>query len=197
MQSLTTIRRAEYAHAVIIFSLWISLPALSAGEEAFRFDADIGIAANRSGKACLTIHNSGLAAGERVILVNPFKQTFAEARVRRRATDTCRDKADIDTAPATERYELRLVKGSLPSSGPAIAVFRPRSRLNRRGKDLAGDIDADGEPEYFRSCGSSEGLHLTVWSGSPLKGVLRWHHYYYLGYDIEPTCSDQEMPKER
>ena len=157
----------------------------------------IGIAANISGKACLTIHNNAVVPGERVVLVNPFKQVLAEARVRRRATDSCRDKGDVDTDPAPERYELRIVKGKLPPSGPAIAIIQSKSGLKRRGKDIAGDFDGDGEPEYFRSCGSSEGLHLTVWSGAPLMGTLRWHHYYYLGYDIEPTCTEQEMPKDR
>jgi hypothetical protein len=151
---------------------------------------------HRSGKVCLTIHNRGLTAGDRVTLVNTFNQTFAEARVVRRAVDICQDNSDVDTGPAAERYEIRIVKGKLPPSGPAIAVYQPKGRLNRKGNNLTGDIDQDGELEYFRSCGSSEGLHLTVWSGSPLQGRLRWHHYYYLGYEIKPTCTEQEMPQE-
>lgn len=34
-----------------------------------------------------------------------------------------------------------------------------------------------------------EGLHLTVWTGEPLKGKSRWHAYYYLGYDTEANCT--------
>ena len=30
------------------------------------------------------------------------------------------------------------------------------------------DLDGDGQPETFRQCSSAEGLHFTVWSGTPL-----------------------------
>ncbi|HEX9108921.1 MAG TPA: hypothetical protein VF832_16860, partial [Longimicrobiales bacterium] len=44
-------------------------------------------------------------------------------------------------------------------------------------------------PERFRACTSMEGVHLTIWSGPPLRGRLRWHRYFYLGYDVEPSCT--------
>jgi hypothetical protein len=44
-----------------------------------------------------------------------------------------------------------------------------------------------------RSCTSQEGLHLTAWSGTPLTSQRLWHQYYYLGYDVEPSCDDREV----
>lgn len=44
----------------------------------------------------------------------------------------------------------------------------------------------------IRSCSSHEGLHLTVWSGAPLSSERLWHRYYYLGYDLEPTCDSRD-----
>lgn len=39
----------------------------------------------------------------------------------------------------------------------------------------------------FASCSTSEGIQF-----SALKyNAVIWHGYYYLGYDIEPTCQDQ------
>jgi hypothetical protein len=55
------------------------------------------------------------------------------------------------------------------------------------------DIDGDGVIERFSSCASSEGLHLTVSSGEPPKGVEIWHAYYYLGYDTEADCPPEEQ----
>jgi len=44
----------------------------------------------------------------------------------------------------------------------------------------------------IRACTSSEGVHLTAWNGKPLAGERLWHQYIYLGYDVEPTCSEQD-----
>jgi hypothetical protein len=44
-----------------------------------------------------------------------------------------------------------------------------------------------------RACASSEGLHLTGWSGIPLRSERLWHQYYYLGYDVEPDCEDADV----
>ncbi|MCI0689673.1 MAG: hypothetical protein L0Y54_20920 [Sporichthyaceae bacterium] len=44
----------------------------------------------------------------------------------------------------------------------------------------------------FRACTSSEGLHLTAWSGTPLQSTRIWHRYYYLGYDVEPSCVEAD-----
>jgi hypothetical protein len=52
------------------------------------------------------------------------------------------------------------------------------------------DLDGDGIVESFRACLSSEGLHLTVWSGLPLEGERRWHRYHYLGFELDPSAQD-------
>ncbi|MFN0061548.1 MAG: hypothetical protein ACKVPX_03415 [Myxococcaceae bacterium] len=46
----------------------------------------------------------------------------------------------------------------------------------------------------FRECTSAEGVHVTVWEGTPLKSRLRWHGYWYAGYDLEPNCEPGEVP---
>jgi hypothetical protein len=54
------------------------------------------------------------------------------------------------------------------------------------------DLDGNGTPEGFRSCASGEGLHLTVWYGEPLTTARLWHGYFYLGYDTESDCLEQD-----
>lgn len=50
-----------------------------------------------------------------------------------------------------------------------------------------------GERLYFRSCTSGEGMHLTMWSGTPLTGQRVWHRYHYLGYDVEADCKPKDF----
>ena len=57
---------------------------------------------------------------------------------------------------------------------------------------MIGDLDSDGIEESFRSCATEE-LHLTVWSDRSLTGIRKWHSYYHLGYDVEPTCTESEV----
>jgi hypothetical protein len=60
------------------------------------------------------------------------------------------------------------------------------------------DLDGDGHLELVRSCASSEGLHLTLWTVTrpgvaPDSGETpRWHAYFPLGYDVEPDCTARE-----
>ncbi|HSW40428.1 MAG TPA: hypothetical protein VLL97_13145 [Acidobacteriota bacterium] len=78
-----------------------------------------------------------------------------------------------------------------PASGvlPSIAVaIRGRFEVVRRGSAVILQTGKAVNPIRVRSCASSEGLHFTLWAGEPLKGTRLWHMYYYLGYDVEPTC---------
>ncbi len=52
---------------------------------------------------------------------------------------------------------------------------------------------ATGEPVTVRSCSSHEGIHLTAWRGKPLGGRRLWHVYWYLGYDVEPSCTEKDV----
>jgi hypothetical protein len=51
------------------------------------------------------------------------------------------------------------------------------------------DIDADGKLERFHSCTSREGVHYIV---SSVEGQQLWIAYVYLGYEVEPTCDDDD-----
>lgn len=62
----------------------------------------------------------------------------------------------------------------------------------QRGDTVTIAIEPGQPPTRFRVCASSEGLHATAWAGVPLASKRRWHAYYYLGYDIDPSCSDAE-----
>jgi hypothetical protein len=69
-------------------------------------------------------------------------------------------------------------KPSTRSLGPGVVAVR---------------LSAAQPEAQVRTCTSTEGLHLTVWSGAPLRSRRLWHQYFYLGYDVEPSCEDRDV----
>ncbi len=171
--------------------LFVSLhdPCTAAGKTAGTIASRLGVAVQKSGTACLYIHNPDLANGSPLILVllSP-PQSTTKAEVVRPAPPSC---SSIDTSDADlKSYEIRSSGGAPLPATPSIAVSGFSGPFQARGRSA--DINQDGQPEFFRFCASSDGLHLTVWSRKPLRGPRRWHQYYYLGYDVEPNCTPAE-----
>jgi hypothetical protein len=171
-------------------------PSTAAGKTTGTIASRLGVAVQKSGTFCLYTHNADLASGSPLILVllSP-PQSTTKAEVVRPAPPNC---SSIDTSdPDLKSYEIRSTgEAPLPAT-PSIAVSGFSGRFQTRGKHVTADINQDGQPEFFRSCASSDGLHLTVWSGKPLRGKRRWHQYCYLGYDVEPNCTPAETRTSR
>ena len=43
------------------------------------------------------------------------------------------------------------------------------------------------------SCTGTEGLLFRVWSRSRLQELEIWRRYFYLGYNVEPTCAERDF----
>jgi len=133
--------------------------------------------------------------GDRITVILPDAHAGLEARVTAGEPPAEQDarRCYLDDATRATRRALSLGQGQDRAPAVGIGVLRARTSL-QLGADLRADLDGDGKPESFKACTSSEGVHLTVWSGTPLKagGVRRWHAYYYLDYDTEPSCSPGE-----
>ncbi len=137
----------------------------------------------------LCMHHDGapLAAGATIWLVQPdTPQSLARAVPGTGACAPWPDRAEKALAP------LRVVGGALDRMRLSIAIVGWAGAPVLRGGIATADLDGDGVPERFRACTSSEGVHLTIWSGAPLTGRLRWHRYFYLGYDVEPDCTEAD-----
>lgn len=149
----------------------------------------LGLAVQSSGHVCLSIRNARLAPGTKISLVSPSEpQEVSRAEVLDAHSKPCSRMADRSEF----NYSLRVVTGTVENNLPLIAVVDDSISFKRRGRTVTANLDKGKEPVSFRSCTSSEGVHLTVWRGQPLKGVRLWHQYYYLGQDVEPTCTDQD-----
>lgn len=74
-----------------------------------------------------------------------------------------------------------------------FGIIASPSVFSTKGSEVVADLDGDGVCETFRDCTSHEGVHLTIWSGQPLKGSRWWHAYFYLGYETEPSCVERDF----
>lgn len=176
------------AYTVFIFAFGCG----EAEANAFNFQSQVGIVeVSSSNGMCLTIPNAMLVEGNRVRIVSPYKpQALAVAIVQKKLPRSCSQKRE--TSPNDSFYALRVVSGRLELGAVGIAVIGAKVNFKVPNGSANADLDGDGRKEYFRVCTSQEGLHLTIWSGRPLRGVRRWHWYYYLGYDVEPSCTSRE-----
>ena len=182
----------------IILAMLITCSCLLQGKpERFNFHSQLGVVdATAEGRLCLSISNPNLSEGTSVSFVLPYKpQRAVKAIIDQKVDRGCSKNPDTD--PNNSFYWLKLVgkKGTFDLSvpqPPAIGfVGSAAPVLVKRGIARA-DLNGDGTLEFFRICTSNEGNHLTVWSGEPLQGKKRWHSYYYLGYDVEPTCKKSD-----
>ena len=168
----------------------------SLGTEEFSFESQVGVVdTSVDRRLCLSIPNPHLSNHTRVNIVLPHKpQRVASAIIEERVTFSCSSNDFAD--PNGSFYWLKQVgKQTIDLSVPlpaAIAIIDAKKQIVVRRGIASGDLDGDGTREFFRTCTSSEGSHLTIWSGKPLTSRKRWHLYYYLGYDVIPTCKKKD-----
>src|SRR5262245_34017884 len=154
--------------------------------------APIGVAAvTRDGQICVAMPAPALAPRAALTLIQPDRpQLPLNASV-------------VQPSPACEPLERALVPGPyyLVQPSSAITADSPRLWVVLSGKVrtrrlasgvIAARLSAAHPAVGFRACTSTEGVHLTVWSGAPLVSQRLWHQYYYLGYDVEPSCGERD-----
>ena len=150
----------------------------------------IGVAErNKKNGFCINIDDV-LAPGTKVSVVWAYgRQAINRAVLGKALPGGCAMHADS----ARYSYVLTKTGGALPDTAIGIAIINPPTRYRIKRGRAEIDIDGDGQPEQFRICTSSEGLHLTVWTGVPLSGSKRWHQYYSAGYDLVPGCTAKDF----
>lgn len=177
----------------VIFLLAVACSSAQSQTKRFDFVSQLGVGELKSGaEPCLTIKNAKLPTGSMVHLVLlEESQTVLQAQVVKKLTESC--SKDPTTGNDDSFYSLRLSGPSPEVYELAIAIVNPVASLKVANGLVGSDLDGDGQREFFRECASNEGLHLTVWSGRPLKGKRRWHRYFYLGYDVEFNCTEKDF----
>ena len=138
----------------------------------------VGPVAN--GGICLSIGNPSLAVGATISLVDvPIPGEYHSADVLT-AQIVPKKPSSCDTDSLhyfqRDRDSLYLIRSARTGacSEFCFGVVAEVDQLHVRGQAVAADLDGDGVLETFRACTTREGVHLTVWSGEPLKGKRVW-----------------------
>jgi hypothetical protein len=152
-------------------------------------DERLGVAGSAGTSMCAVLQATDAHAGERVAVVDPDSpQRVLWATLERPLTDACATWQRRSDLPG-RAFVLALAPGSRSDEGFIGIVVRGTSSVaTRRAKVVARLMD--GSILRFHACTSSEGLHLSAWPSAHMAGQPLWHAYVYLGYDVEPTCSD-------
>ena len=185
-----------------VFLLTVAICLLSAEPEVadqtvgktvtFDYRSQIGVASVTSeNQLCLGISNPNLHPGERLTLVNAGKrQSIIKAKVRQKTDKPC-SAGDVGDEEV-HYYLLEVVSSQVEPGTLAVGITGTKAVFKVSRGIVSADLDSDGKSEYFRECASTEGIHLTVWSGGYPEGWRQWHRYFYLGYDVEPNCTARE-----
>jgi hypothetical protein len=92
----------------------------------------------------------------------------------------------MNAKPGISFYALETE--SVGSTDMGIGIVEPPASLAVVNGLARVDLNQDGQSEVFSSCATSEGIKFAVWTGKAYQGEPRWSGYYYLDYDLRPTC---------
>ena len=163
-------------------------------------DRDIGekIGIVDSNGKCFQTRNANLKPDNSISIIwlNRSSQKVLKAVVEGKLDKSCSRSADAGdgSGEMIHYYSLKL-NDKNTDNFPGIfglGIINPNENIRVKNKLASFDINGDEKLEFFRSCTSSEGVHLTIWKGKPLQGKRIWHAYYYLGYDTEPNCKKKD-----
>jgi len=180
----------------IAMHLSASTAAAAVDPKADGFDLanTIGVfAAKEQGVFCLSIKNPALKPGQTVTLIwTPIGKVTAKPEIRpgRIAGQLAAPCDPTNYVPDDSIYQLAADKFD---RGRVYFAIVGTVRDQRLSGTQASAILANAGRISFRSCTSMEGLHLFASSGEGLKSKTVWHSYYYLGYDVEPTCKEADF----
>ena len=154
----------------------------------FIYDVRLGVAEiEQQGEVCLTIKNAKLKPGDAVAIVST-EGAVEQAQVTAKLDKSCSH--DRNTQPDDIFYMLQLSKNRLPPSSLGLGIADYSGPFENTGEFVGfNTMRLAGSADFFSSCAGSEGVNLLVWNGRPREGTLEWHRYYYLGYDVEATCT--------
>ena len=140
---------------------------------------------------CFTAKETTLLPGTRATIVfTGVPQRSVVGRITERAKLPCIPGPPMPPADSMQ-YIAEMPRDTFDRSTP-IVVLGPIPKPEQRGDTVTIAIEPGQPPIRFRVCASTEGLHATAWAGVPVAATRRWHAYYYLGYDVDPTCSEAE-----
>lgn len=188
---------AQFRALLVCFAVGIGVMPIFAAQKTgdVQFDVvrDIGLfAAKQQAEFCLSMKNPALKRGQEMTLIwapvedHLFKPEIRYGRIVEKLSEPC-DPVNHSQGDASYRLDA----GKLERGRIYFAIVGWQNKMTIERSNVRGIV---GSSELsFRSCTSMEGIHFTIWRGEALTGKRLWHDYYYLGYDTEPTCKDEDF----
>ncbi len=153
--------------------------------------------------SCLAIVNDKLVAGEKVTAITlGGKQAVLKGAITGKATSgaSCfallEERRSANDNGARSFYAVAF-QGQMQTNMTAVGLVHSTQEPYAYNGTIRADIDGDGRNEIFGSCQATEGIFFYVWSEADERKLLRWSDYYYLGYESEPNCPDEEKQPEK
>ena len=165
--------------------------ALAAGLLAAQVSAvpAIGLAmTDGRGTSCVAVPGAALSPGSIITLLAADSPRGTVSAVIGGTTDTC----DLDEHLTEGPYYRVQPRVAVPEHSAVWVAFPGELATGPAAAGgLAVRINAQYPNVQVHSCTSSEGVHYSVWTGTPLDSRRLWHAYFYLGYDVEPSCKQR------
>lgn len=141
---------------------------------------------------CFASNDTTLLPETKVTIVfTGHPQRSATGRVRSRERSPCIPGPPMPSMDSMA-YVAEMPRDTSDRIGVPIVVLGPAPKPKQLGDTVTIALEPGQPPIRFRFCASTEGLHATAWAGVPLESSRRWHAYYYLGYDVDPSCRESE-----
>lgn len=169
-----------------------SADAVEPARGQFNIRTQIGVAeVDNEGEGCLTIMNPALKGNETFNLVFLHQpQKVVKAQINNKTPHNCSKNSDV--LPDASFYRFKIKRSEVRDMTHAIAVTGFNGTFSVVKGKVRADLEGNGKLESFRLCTSNEGLHLTIWAGEALISKRLWHEYSYLGYDVQPNCTNED-----
>ena len=164
-------------------ALYVCIPAsVLAQEQSLRF----GITEAFGSPACAIFADAELQPGQPLFFIAFDPQRRVSGRIIQKRTQVCREESILEGIA----YDVQLDLPEGEFLGLGVSVVGPESTtVTSDGEQLSLVSSAGGEVITFRRCSSNEGLHF-----SASRDQARfWHEYYYVPYDLEPTCAESDF----
>ena len=146
----------------------------------------LGVAsAGPDSSVCVAFRGESLRPGDEVLVFLFSPPRVADGRIRMRRESACNESSEA----AQLSYVLNLRHQVMEEGEVGIALLDRTARVEYSNGEFIVHTEGAKTPLRFSQCASHEGLHLTAWRGNR----RTWHEYWYLGFDLEPTCPDEEV----
>ena len=134
--------------------------------------------------ACVTFRAEDVRIGNRLLIVLFSPPRIVDGVVQRVNKGSCNRIMEL---PGTA-YQVALRHPIGEEGELGIAVLDATARAEYADGEFVVYTKGASSPLAFRSCASHEGIHLWTLRASR----ETWREYWYVGFDLEPTCPDVE-----